>query len=307
MYHYVRRLAMSRYPEIKGLERDDFIWQLSYFKKNYNVVTSAQVSQAAKGEGHLPAKSMLLTFDDGYLDHFTNVWPVLEKYKMHGCFFPPARCISDAKVLDVNKIHYILATVSNKSHIVDLIDVAINNAKIEFDLEIIEEYRARYFIADRFDTSEVIYIKRMLQVGLPEVLRNKITDELFRRFVSADEQSFARELYMDEDQVRCLVESGMTVGSHGYNHEWLNKLDQFAQEREVDLSLEFLDRVGVSRRDWVMCYPYGGWNETLLDVLRRRNCGFALTTEVGVADLSRNDLLLLPRLDTNDFPSKGYS
>lgn len=39
MYHYVRNLQNSRYPEIKGLDVHLFRDQIEFMKKNFNVVT----------------------------------------------------------------------------------------------------------------------------------------------------------------------------------------------------------------------------------------------------------------------------
>lgn len=75
------------------------------------------------------------------------------------------------------------------------------------------------------------------------------------------------------------------------------------QIHEVDASLEFLRDIGSPVDDfWVMCYPFGGWNDELLDVLKSRQCTLGLTTEVATADLSKKSPLTLPRYDTNDFP-----
>lgn len=305
MYHYVRRIKESRYSDIRGLERDQFIEQIGYLKRYYEPVTAGQVIEAVHGEGRLPENAVLLTFDDGYLDHFTNVFPILQKENLHGCFFPPAKCILERIVLDVNKIHFILASAPDKAAIVSHIHAVIDASRGEFDLDTNDNYMARYRVADRFDSAEVRYIKRMLQVVLPELLRSRVVDMLFKTFVSEDERAFANELYMDEDQLRCMVASGMTVGSHGYDHFWLNSMESNAQEREIDLSRKFLRRIGVSAMDWIMCYPYGGWNDSLLKLLRREGCALGLTTEVSLAAIEERDPLLLPRLDTNDLPKSA--
>jgi peptidoglycan/xylan/chitin deacetylase (PgdA/CDA1 family) len=305
MYHYVRRINESRYPEIKGLERDQFIEQISYLKKHYHCVTAKEVIQATRAECELPRNAALLTFDDGYLDHYLNVLPILQKEKLHGCFYPPARCIEDRVILDVNKIHFVLASVPDKSKLVDAINCRIEAARSSYNLDSIESYFHRYRQANRFDPADVIYIKRMLQMGLPEELRGQIVDDLFRQFVSADERAFASEVYMDVDQLRCLVDAGMTVGSHGYNHYWLDRIGPQEQEKEIDLSLDLLKKVGVSMTDWTVCYPYGGWNESLLEVLRRKGCSLGLTTKVDLALPGHDDPLLLPRLDTNDLPKSS--
>jgi len=55
----------------------------------------------------------------------------------------------------------------------------------------------------------------------------------------------------------------------------------------------------------MMNYPYGGWNESLLGILRRKGCTAGLSTRVAVADLDRDDPLLLPRVNTNDLPVRA--
>jgi len=123
MYHYVRELHYSRYPEIKGLETDHFREQITYIKKHYNVISGANLLAAAEADAlrNLPPRALLLTFDDGYVDHFTQVFPVLHREELSGCFFPSAKSILENQVLDVNKIHFVLARVPDKQAIVDYI------------------------------------------------------------------------------------------------------------------------------------------------------------------------------------------
>ena len=39
MYHYVRDLANSKYPEIKGLDTCLFVEQIKYLHKHYRIIT----------------------------------------------------------------------------------------------------------------------------------------------------------------------------------------------------------------------------------------------------------------------------
>src|SRR5687767_5962186 len=110
MYHYVRDLRRSRYPGIKGLTIDAFRGQLAYLRKHYNFVSGAEVI-AAIADGHrLAPRAALLTFDDGYIDHFANVFPILDREQIPACFFPPAASVLEGRILDVNKIHFVLAS-----------------------------------------------------------------------------------------------------------------------------------------------------------------------------------------------------
>jgi peptidoglycan/xylan/chitin deacetylase (PgdA/CDA1 family) len=305
MYHFVRNLRNSRYPEIKGLECFDFIEQIEYIRRFYTVISMEElIAAASPGGGRLPSKALLLTFDDGYIDHFTNVFPVLDKYGIQGSFFPPAKAIMKHKVLDVNKIHFILASVVDKTRIIQTIFAEIKGNQFEYSLEPPETYYERLALQGRYDSAEVVFIKRILQKGLPEELRAKIVGKLFAEFVTRDEEAFARELYMSVDQLDCMRRNGMFIGSHGYDHYWLDSLPKDEQEREIDLSLEFLGSIGCDLEKWVMCYPYGGYNRSLLSLLGMKGCRIGLSVNVGVADLERENPLTLSRLDTNDLPKQ---
>ncbi len=306
MYHFVRDLEHSRYPEIKGLRLSEFKEQIDYIQRHYTIVEMQEMIKAVESPNNsLPPRPLLLTFDDGYLDHFTNVYPLLEERGLQGCFFPPAKAILEHEVLDVNKIHFILASVEEKSKITDAMFSMMNEARGEYELEPNEVFFRRLAQPNRFDTGEVIFIKRALQRDLPKAVRKIIVDKLFRKYVTADEASFAMELYVSVDQLKCMERNGMFIGSHGFDHVWLDTLEAKEQEKEVDKSLDFLETVGCETGQWAMCYPYGGYNDSLLSILRRRGCRIGLTPRVGIADLRSENPLVLSRLDTNDLPKKA--
>ncbi|KAB0666496.1 polysaccharide deacetylase family protein [Oryzomonas japonica] len=306
MYHFVRDLKHSRYPEIKGLDLQDFVGQVGYVRAHYNPITMEELIHAAHTKGYeLPPKALLLTFDDGYIDHFTNVFPVLDRYGIQGCFFPPAKAITEHLVLDVNKIHFVLASVNDKARIIQTIFSDIRENQAGYALDRPESYYEKLAVAGRYDTADVVFIKRILQKGLPEELRARMVDKLFAEFVTGDEASFAKEVYMDVEQLECMRRNGMFIGSHGYDHYWLDSLSKEEQEREIDFSLKFLGGIGCDLENWVMCYPYGGYNDSLLSILDMRGCRIGLSVSVGIADMERENPLALSRLDTNDLPKRN--
>jgi peptidoglycan/xylan/chitin deacetylase (PgdA/CDA1 family) len=299
MYHYVRPIKYSSWPEIKGLELEGFRRQLDYLLANFKVITAEDVIRAVKFNQTLPKDSCWLTFDDGYKDHFSYVLPELLKRKIQGSFFPPVKPITERLMLDVNSIHHILASSKDISLLVsDLNNLIREHGYSESDLE---NFRSEYAVASRYDTKDVLYVKRLLQHALPEVTRNEITSSLFEKYVSLSQADLAEHLYMSELEVRNLVSSGMYVGSHGYRHLWLNREDEDSQRFEIERSLTFFKDVGAATEDWIMCYPYGAYNTDTLEILRSAKCALGVTTKVGKADLTEHSPLELPRFDTNDF------
>lgn len=307
MYHYVRDLKNSRYPGIKGLQIELFKEQISYLKKHYSFVKVQDVIAAYAGECKLPAHPVLLTFDDAYIDHFNTVFPILKHEGIQGAFYAPVKAITENRVLDVNKIHFILATTpkSKISVLLKEIKSLLQIYKEEYHLANFDFYFDKLAIANRFDSKEIIFIKRLLQVELDERLRHKMTDILFEKIIGIPEHSFSRELYMSIDQIRCMADCGMHIGSHGYDHYWLGSLSKEKQEFEIKKSIEFISSVGGDVNNWTICYPYGDYNEDTISLLKENGCKLGLTTEVDLANLQNaaNDTVYkLPRLDTNDIP-----
>ena len=304
MYHYVRDLKSSRYPEIKGLDFKLFVEQIEYLRRHYRFVTSEQVARSLDGSEPLPEKAILLTFDDAYIDHYTHVFPLLDRMGIQGSFYVPVKAVSENTVLDVNKIHFTLAGQLDKAYLVRTIESQLDRLRLDHAIEPFDDLVQKFAKPSRHDTAEVMLVKNLLQHGLPLEIRSRIADELFVQTVGMDEASFSRELYMSTEQVKTMQRHGMHIGCHGYDHFWWNKLDRAAVENEIDRSLAYLLDIGVTHDMWTACYPYGSFDDQAIEILRGRGCKFALTTEVGVANLLLDSRYKLPRLDTNDFPKE---
>jgi peptidoglycan/xylan/chitin deacetylase (PgdA/CDA1 family) len=308
MYHYIRDLVHSRYPKIKGLDIAHFRQQIEFFKNNgYNFISPEILTEAISNKNILPDNSVLLTFDDGYIDQYTYVFPILKEHGISAFFSMPGKIIAEHKVLDVNKIHFLLAAVK----IEELLEATFEQLDFyrgsEYTYPANQDLFVKLAHPDRFDTSEVIFIKRLLQVELPEKLRNLITDELFRRYIPLKEEVFARELYMSMDQVHLMKQEGMCFGYHGYDHYWMNRLEEDVLIADIDRALDFFSGV-IDKNGWICCYPYGSYSDSVIEIAKSKGAIWGLGTEVGVADISAIDLFKLPRLDTNDFPpmSENY-
>ncbi len=304
MYHYTRDLRHSRYPEIKGLDVNLFRQQFEFFKENFNVVRMEQVIEAVKGGTPLPEKALLLTFDDGYVDNYTFALPLLEEFGFQGSFFIPGKTFTTHQLLDVNKIHYILASANIKKLVVDVKEKMDYYRGHEYDYPSTEELWNQYATDERFDGKDTVFVKRMLQTVLPEKLRNQISSDLFEKYVGVTEEQLAYELYMTPEQIRTLKKHGMFIGIHGYDHYWLGNLSKEQMQEDVAKALDTLDEF-IDRKEWVMNYPYGNFNEDVLAFIKSEGACIGLTTEVRVADIEKDAVLQLPRLDCNDFPPKS--
>ena len=307
MYHYVHERGRRNFGRLVGRSFEEFQGQLDHIQRHYTVIDADRFFDALKRGRPLPANACMLTFDDGYRIHHSVVFKALRERGLRGFFFPPARPVAERIMLDVHKIHFALATDVSHAEIAHRLRDWIDGSAMTFGLESSAHYWRTYAKPSRFDPAETIFIKRVLQKGLPEAARAAAVDWLFRRFADRDEATLSASFYMQENELKEMVRAGMYVGSHGYAHRWLDTMNEADQSRDIDLSLSLLSSIGAPTADWIMCYPYGGQNSGLIDLLRRRRCIAGVTTRIAVAAVGADDPLLLPRLDTNDLPlAVGY-
>ncbi len=305
MYHYTRDLAHSRYAKIKGLDISLFREQIIYLKQMFHIVTMEEVIDAKKGLYDLPENALLLTFDDGYIDNYIYALPILEEEKVQGSFFIPGKTFAEHQLLDVNKIHYILACANQTNLLTDIFEKMNYYRGKEFNFPDNEDLYAQYGARKgRFDSREVLFVKAMLQTVLPENVRNQISSDLLKKYVGASEEQLAYELYMTRDQIRLMKRHGMYIGIHGYDHYWLANLSEQKMKTDIDRALDVMGEF-IDRQAWVINYPYGNYDERVIAHIKRQGCCLGFTTEVRVADLNRDNRYKLPRLDCNDFPPKS--
>jgi peptidoglycan/xylan/chitin deacetylase (PgdA/CDA1 family) len=300
MYHYVRPISESAYPKIKGLEVKRFIKQIDYLQKNKKIVSTEDVIKSVNKKKDLPEGSVWLTFDDGYKDHIEFVAPILEKKGIDACFFPVSEAYNSKRLLDVNKIHYILALAKSDNALI----------KILKEKMLLAGYTKKDFLnlwnsvdkSSRYDSKNVMFFKKILQKYLPLVIRSKILDEIFEIIVGKKQTEISKELYMSKSDLRYLYKKGFTIGTHTSSHRWLDRLTYDEQKKEIAESIRSLKKITGNKSGFIMCYPYGGYNKNTLKILKKYNCTLALTTRPGIANLSKDHKYELPRLDTNDFP-----
>jgi len=299
MFHYVRPIKYSVYSEIKGLEVTRFKSQIKFFREKFGYQNvDFLFDYTSKKILNTP---VILTFDDGLKDHFKHVYPILKSEKIQGLFFPPAKPILEKIVLDVHKIHFILASKIDKSKIIDEIFEKILYFQKDFELENPSIYWDKLAIPNRFDTGDIIFIKRILQRELPLKVRTAITSYLFEKYVSSNESEFSKELYLSINEINEMRENGMYFSSHSYSHEWLSYLSEQQLDDELQNSMKFCERINPNGKQ-ILCYPYGDFNELVIN--KAKTLGFlaGLTAQVSDAKLVEKNMFTLSRYDTNDFP-----
>lgn len=296
MYHYVRDIKNSKYKNIKGLEIKKFENQINFFLKKFNIINHNDLNEILLKKKKFRKPCLLLTFDDGYSDHYEYVFPYLKKKKISACFYPPTIIFKEKKLLDVNKIHFILEKNININIIINEIkNYLVTNSNI--NPNIVEKNNIN--LKCDYDDRSTVLIKRLLQYYIPEEIRKKLINYLFNRITNLNDKVLANELYMKKENMIEMIKEGMCFGSHGYSHSWLTSLTNKKVENEIIKSNNFLKKLKI--KNLSICYPHGGFNDNIIKIVKKYDYQFGLTSNKGLVDLDKKfNKLKLPRIDIAD-------
>jgi peptidoglycan/xylan/chitin deacetylase (PgdA/CDA1 family)/glycosyltransferase involved in cell wall biosynthesis len=88
IYHKIPSMPISNSKHGTYVTKNDFEWQLEWLKqKGFTTITFQDILDYRFGKKEPPPKPIMLTFDDGYKDNYTNAFPLLKKYNMTGVIF----------------------------------------------------------------------------------------------------------------------------------------------------------------------------------------------------------------------------
>lgn len=81
MYHKVGTPPEGSRLKKLWVSQDEFRRQMGYLKRhNYTPVTLRRVAESINGGPPLPARAVVLTFDDGYRNNIENAFPILNEF-----------------------------------------------------------------------------------------------------------------------------------------------------------------------------------------------------------------------------------
>jgi len=110
MYHSIS----YEKENILRLPKEKFRNQMKYLKdNNYTTLTLDELYRYMKTGKNLPSKPIVITFDDGYKDNYTNAYPILKEFKQKATVFVITNTIdreknyltsTEIKLMDSNNI-----------------------------------------------------------------------------------------------------------------------------------------------------------------------------------------------------------
>jgi peptidoglycan/xylan/chitin deacetylase (PgdA/CDA1 family) len=293
-YHYVRDLAATAFPRLRGMLTDDFRSQVSELREVYETATLDAALAFLRGEYHPSRDLCLLTFDDGLKDHYTDVMPILVDWRIAGLFFVITGCLEEQRVAPVHKSHFLMASIGSSGYrdefLVQLEEEGIEPPRVDV---------AEAQLAYPLDAEEVALFKYMINFVLSFNIRDRILSKLFVQHFG-DETAFAKKLYLSWTEAREIQEAGACIGGHSHAHMALATLNLDQQRSDLDRCHQLLRARLRPQASWPFCFPFGGpssFSSSTVELVREMGFSCAFTTIHGVNCAGENGFGL-KRIDT---------
>lgn len=273
-YHRVAEADATPHlnPRMISATPATFETQMRFLARNYCAVSMAEVLAAVQRSARLPRRAVLITFDDAYRDFAEQAWPVLQALRLPVTLFVPTGYPGHP----------------GRSFWWDRLYRAcqqIRQAKIEVPplgmLACANAAERRHSLKRMQDFVKTLpHAEAMLWV------------ENFCAPWDNGAASLAAVLSWKE--LRQLAQQGVTLGAHTVTHPMMTRLSPEEIQREIVQSLEDLRRE-TGAAPPVFCYPSGGHDDTVVDILRAQGILAAFTTLDGQNDLRSDEALRLRR------------
>lgn len=108
-----------------------------------------------------------------------------------------------------------------------------------------------------------------------------------------------RNYFLTWDQVRLMSGEGMTIGGHTESHPYLLKIHDEAQLRKEIIDGKHIIKNQIRKNIYVFAYPYGGYNDQLIQIVKEAGYESARSTYKGTHHTA-NDLYKLKGIEVTD-------
>ncbi|HZQ25970.1 MAG TPA: polysaccharide deacetylase family protein [Terriglobales bacterium] len=237
-------------PDLDGglIDAKTFRRQLRILKQRYNVISPQQLRVSLQDGKPLPSGSVLLTCDDGLVNHATEMLPTLQEEGLACLFFVTAASVQeDAQLMWYDELYLMMMEVPMQQfakairEVVGL-EVRTKAGRRSLWAQVLKVLSGRTL-------GDLRQIVRQLRgrVGLSDEWRAAyLNDPVLRR----------RFQLLNREEVKALASAGMTIGSHTISHPMLSHISAERAREEMGESRRMLEEA-LGRPVWALAYPYG--------------------------------------------------
>jgi len=270
--------------------------QLSFLARHYNVISLARLLQHLNSGNSLPARTVAITFDDGWRDNYTYAFPLLKKHNLPATVFLTANYVGTLNVFWPELVIWYLSGIE------DLLALTAPDPMFDAASRFSTLFRSVMAASGpkRLDLLEQL-INRMKELA-PET-RAAILAGLEALYSRSGRTRNSVRVVLDWNEIAEMQTGGISFGSHGTTHELLTLIDRRHREEELVSSRMLLESQLGTVID-MLAYPNGAFDDEVKLLAAR--CGYSCAVSVRRARVSyASDRYALGRINIHQGCCRG--
>jgi peptidoglycan/xylan/chitin deacetylase (PgdA/CDA1 family) len=270
---------------------DTFDRHMRLLSRAFTPVTLARFRDHLRDGTPFQPGSCLVTFDDGWLDTYTEAWPILKRHQVPAAVFLPVALIGSDAVFWQERLGQLAFAAWQRARG----DAAFAAAA----RELLRPWGVQNIIDITAGTVRQDIIARVRNIkSTHEAQPAALIDGLVALLGSSAPPRPAGERFMTWHHVHEMSQDGVTFGGHGETHRILTTLSPADLEREMQESQAAVTRE-VGRRTASLSYPNGNWNRSVADAARA--AGFEIGFSMDRGPVSpRDDRYAIKRINVHE-------
>lgn len=308
MYHQVCEKKSD--PWQLAVSPENFQYQLNYLKNYFDVVSVDELVETVKA-GRLTRNLVAITFDDGFVDNYTNAAPLLEWFELPATFYLTSAAIRAPRLFWWDELQSI---VLHTESLPARLRVRIGPADFEFEFKrdqvlrpsLLQEVGRWTYGAPVKNERVELYFKLWERIQPLQHLDQYSVMRALRTWAKLDTIPLGTDAPMRDFHVKKLGANKLfTMGGHTVNHAMLSAQTELVQAYEIkDCKIDIEEITG--KRVNGFAYPYGKYNALTKELLQKNGFNYGLTTEEGTVTV-QSDVYQLPRLQVKNWNEKEFS
>ncbi len=267
-------------PELVSASVSEFRRQISFVRDHWNPIALSAAVDAIDKKQALPARSVVITFDDGHFDNYAHAFPVLRELAVPATIFLSTQYIDGTEPFWFDRISTLLFFAPSGAHRVPGTDTVLELAGVA----------SRRTESDRL----LAVLKHLPDAQRCEILRS--LEALLGPHVPARDPAVNAALTWD--QVREMAQHGIEFGSHTVTHPVLSMQTDAEIRFELAHSRQTIQEQSGKHVD-LLAYPVGkayAFNDKVIAIAKE--CGYraALAYIDGANDPAQADRFALSRI-----------
>jgi len=308
MYHRVAALPSD--PHLLCVSPQHFTEQLEILAKAYVPTSLQQLRQALCNE-QIIDRSVVVTFDDGYVDNLYNAKPQLERFEVPATVFVASSHIGKDRESWEDELERVLLQPGT---LPPALSLTINGTVHHWELETATNYDetdfARYSHWN-VETKEAPTSRHTLYRVLYQLLRSVTKEEReqaveeIRTWARIHSPARSTHRFLSSEEVLRLAEgSCIEVGAHSVTHTPLCSLSITKQQAEIEESKISLEQI-LGRPVTSFAYPYGQYTPETMTIMQKAGFSLACSTVEEVVWRGSN-CFCLPRVCVRNWDGEEF-